>query len=132
MVKQTLRAVVLAALAGFGCRSPEASRARTEPATDGLVAHWTFDEGGWGLPFPLSGAPMLASHVVNGQFRNVRVTGVRPQTTAFKSEPTPFDSLLRREGGSAGLAPFAFLDSAGISITNTPTRNVQLPGFPSR
>jgi hypothetical protein len=37
---------VVLLLVAFGCRSPEAARARSEPATGGLVAHWTFDEGG--------------------------------------------------------------------------------------
>ena len=55
-------------------------------------------EGAWGLPQPLAGAPLLASHVRNGRLRQVRITGTRAQRHAFQAEPTPFDSLLRGEG----------------------------------
>lgn len=71
-------------------------------------------EGGWGLPHPLRGAPMLASHVVNGCFRNVRVTGVLPQSGGFASAPGAFDALLRPGTPGEAVEPFAFLDSADI------------------
>ncbi len=73
-------------------------------------------EGGWGLPYPLSGAAMMAAQVRDGLFRNVRITGVRPQTAGFKSEPTAFDSLLRRTGDKGEISPFAFLNCANIQI----------------
>ena len=55
MVRPMTCATLAAALAGFGCRSPEASRTQPKPATAGLVAHWTFDEAGGSVAKDVSG-----------------------------------------------------------------------------
>lgn len=73
-------------------------------------------EGGWGLPYPLSGAGLMASHVRNGLFRNVRIMGVREQTAEFASPPTAFDALLRTEHDGESPQNFALTPSADIRM----------------
>jgi hypothetical protein len=67
-------------LAGFGCRSPQAAQARSEPTTTGLVAHWTFDEGSGDVLHDVSGnghhgAIHGATWVKSGKGQGLAFTG---------------------------------------------------------